>query len=164
MRRCWAVVLLLHTPAATGLAVGTALAKSLKSTAQPLVVHVWDRNPSDLKSFAIDEVSYACRDAGASAVLVESALLGAAPCHMRMSLVHGVGWAISCALGVAGAVVEEQEVHRGSFPGPLPVIADCALKEMTTDSGAVAEFKCAIQLRRRASGPCSVHKQYCGKP
>ena len=87
-----------------GLALGTGLSKTLSKTGRPLVVHVWDKNPAELTEFAIDDVSEACRKAGASAVLVSPALVG--------------------------AFSKEQEANRGNFPGPLPVIADVALNDL----------------------------------
>ena len=77
------------------------LAKALKSTGRPVIVHVWDPEPAEVPSWAVADVSECCRTAGATAVLV--------------------------APDLVGAVAEEQEAHRGDFPGPLPVIADCAL-------------------------------------
>ena len=82
---------------------GGALTKALGSKKTTVIVHLWDPKPDALDSFAIDDVSEACRKAGAAAVLVSPSLVG--------------------------AVAKEQEVHRGSFPGPLPVIADCALND-----------------------------------
>mmetsp|Transcript_45959 Transcript_45959/g.75973 ORF Transcript_45959/g.75973 Transcript_45959/m.75973 type:complete len:297 (-) Transcript_45959:173-1063(-) len=98
------LVLALYPHTAASLVAGSALTKALDSTSRPVVVHLWDPKPAALESFAIADVSAACRDAGAAAVLVTPALVS--------------------------AVAEEQEAHRGSYPGPLPVIADCALNDM----------------------------------
>ena len=94
---------------AQALVAGSALTKAL-GKARPVIVHVFDRNPADLASFALDDVSEAIRGAGATALL-------AAP-----ELVPPL-----CA---------EQALHRGSFPGPVPVIADCYLSDLTADGSA----------------------------
>ena len=84
------------------------LSKALKrKDGRPLVVHIWDPNPTQLESFAIDDVSEACRKAGASALLADPALVG--------------------------PLAKEQEAPRGNFPGPLPVIADCPLKDLDAE-------------------------------
>ena len=80
---------------------------------RPLVVHLWDPNPSALESFAIDDVSEDCRKAGASAVLTTPALVK--------------------------PIAEEQERQRGSFPGPLPVIADVPLSDLDSEVCAGAK-------------------------
>lgn len=81
---------------------GTQLAKALgKTTGRPLIVHVWDPTPTALEQFAIDDVSEACRKAGAAAVL--------------------------CDIELVESIAKEQEAHRGNFPGALPVIADVEL-------------------------------------
>ena len=93
---------LLHPVAA--LVAGGSLGKALGSSARPVVVHVWDPKPAELESYAIADVSEACRSAGAAAVLVAPELIK--------------------------AMAEEQAPHQGSFPNALPVIADCALKDL----------------------------------
>lgn len=102
------LALLLHSGAVEALAAGgkslNPVAKALRSTARPVIVHLWDPDPSKLSDFAIDEVSLAARDAGAVAVL--------------------------CAPSLVSAVAKEQEAARGQYPGPLPVVADCYLRDL----------------------------------
>jgi len=85
----------------------SALAKAFSGKKPPVVVHLWDRQPSSLTSFAIDDVSEACRKAGATAVLVEPTLVK--------------------------PFADEQETQRGSFPGPLPIIVDCKLSDLMAE-------------------------------
>ena len=102
--RSLAALLVLLPCAVDSLAAVNPVAKALRSTARPVVVHLWDADPSRLEEFAIEEVSLACRDAGAVAVL--------------------------CAPSLVKAVAKEQENARGEFPGPLPVVADCYLRDL----------------------------------
>lgn len=95
------LVLLLMVRVSEALLAGGTLTKVLSGSSRPLIVHVWDANPDALESYAIDDVSEACREAGATAVLAAPALIG--------------------------SIWKEQEKSLGAFPGPLPVIADCAL-------------------------------------
>jgi len=98
-------LLALQLRASAALAVAAAsspLAKALQ-TARPVVVHVWDPKPAEIADYAIEDVSMACREAGASAVLVDAALVG--------------------------VMANEQETAIGNFPGPVPVIADCQLSD-----------------------------------
>ena len=100
------------------------LSKALKrKDGRPLIVHLWDPNPSALETFAIDDVSEACRKAGASAVLTAPALVS--------------------------SIAQEQERQRGSFPGPLPVIADCPLSDLDPEvcAGAKNLGAAAIGIR-----------------
>ena len=72
MRRTqyWTGLVLVHLLVpASGLASSSALTKALAKP-RPVVVHVWDARPSELEAYAIDDVSMACREAGATAVLV----------------------------------------------------------------------------------------------
>ena len=55
---------------------GGALPQAL-SVQRPIIVHVWDAKPDNLETFAIDEVSKACRNSGAAAVLCSPKLLKA---------------------------------------------------------------------------------------
>jgi len=111
---CLGAVALLQAVDSTRVLQGDGvLRKALRSTARPLVAHVWDPQPSALPSWAVADVSQTCRTAGASAILVPPSLVS--------------------------AVAEEQQAHIGDFPGPLPVLADCMLHalldnevEMTT--------------------------------
>jgi len=96
------LALLLHPAAA--LAAGGALAKALAKP-RPVIVHVWDAKPAELQAYAVEDVSMACREAGATAVLASPELIG--------------------------VIAKEQETSRGNFPGPLPVLADCDLKDLT---------------------------------
>ena len=96
--------------AASALLAGSALlSKSLSATGRPLVVHIWDPNPASLESFAIDDVSEACRESGAAAVL--------------------------CGPELVAAIAKEQDTHRGGFPGALPVIIDMALNDLIGEEG-----------------------------
>ena len=109
------VALLLH-PAAAALASSTdkfARAISTANKKRPIVVHLWDPNPSELTDFAIDDVSEACRKAGAAAILCQAAL--------------------------TSSISKEQEAQRGNFPGPLPIIVDCALKDLDAETCAGAK-------------------------
>lgn len=122
------LILTLDIHAATAMAAGKALTKALGSSARrPVIVHVYDRDPDALEEYAIDEVSEACRKAGATAMLVTPALVR--------------------------AMAQEQEAQRGNFPGPVPVIADCALSDMQGDgatelvSGAKALGAAGIGIR-----------------
>ena len=103
--RLLSLFVLLHART-TGAAVLTksVLAKSLGSTARPVVVHLWDPEPAAVPAYAVEDVSKMCRDAGAQAVLVAPEFIG--------------------------TVAEEQEANRGGFPGPLPVVADCSLDDL----------------------------------
>ena len=92
---------------------GGALPQAL-SVQRPIIVHVWDAKPDNLETFAIDEVSKACRNSGAAAVL--------------------------CSPKLLKAFVEEQELAMGSFPEPLPVIAQIALRDLIEDETAGAEL------------------------
>ena len=89
-----------------------ALPKALKGQ-RPVIVHLYDPKPAEIEGYAIDDVSAACRQSGAAAVLVAPSLVK--------------------------SIAAEQEAHRGSFPGPLPVIVDCALKDLTSDEAAAEE-------------------------
>ena len=108
-----ALVLIALPAPATGKVATNKLVKALGSGQRPVVVHLHDTRPTELESFAAAEVSYACRDAGANAVLV-------APSLVKM-------------------IVEEQETSRGEFPGPLPVITDMQLADLT-DPAAASEL------------------------
>jgi len=123
-RRSLLLLLILHVRAAASLAIGGALGREL-AKARPVVVHVWDAKPAELQRYAIDDVSMACREAGATAVLVGPELVE--------------------------AVAKEQELARGNFPGPLPVIADCALKDLVESpelcAGAAKLGASAIGIR-----------------
>ena len=111
-----------NAPRATALLTGHEfLSKALGNTGRPLIVHVWDPNPSLLESFAIDDVSEACRDSGAAAVL--------------------------CGIELVGAISKEQELHRGDFPGALPVVSEVAL----TDPAGFGEL-CTQAKASGASG------------
>ena len=98
--------------AAVTLQAGAAINRALSST-RPVVVHVWDPEPTKVASIDVEELSSVCRDAGAAAILVPPALVG--------------------------AVADEQASSAGSFPGPLPVIADCELESLTVVSEPVAD-------------------------
>lgn len=118
------IVLSLHLPAAASLLTGPAfLSKALGATGRPLIVHVWDPNPIELESFAIDDVSEACRKAGGAAVL--------------------------CGIELVKPIAAEQEIHRGSFPGTLPVLADVALRELCKDGPGEL---CSLAKSSGASG------------
>ena len=54
---------------ADAMAVSKPLARAL-SKPRPLLVHIWDPKPAELTEYAIDDVSEACRKAGATAILV----------------------------------------------------------------------------------------------
>jgi hypothetical protein len=97
------LVLWLHLHEAAALAAGAALAKALTKS-RPVIVHLWDPSPHALEQYAIDDVSEACRKSGATAILVAPNLIE--------------------------SISKEQESCRGNFPGPVPVIADCALKDL----------------------------------
>ena len=99
--------------AAAAMVAGGALPQTL-SVQRPIIVHVWDAKPDKLETFAIDEVSKACRNAGAAAVL--------------------------CSPKLLKAFAEEQELAIGSFPEPLPIIAQVALKDMIETETASAEI------------------------
>jgi len=99
--------------AATAMVAGGALPQAL-SVQRPIIVHVWDAKPDKLETFAIDEVSKACRNAGAAAVL--------------------------CSPKLLKAFVEEQELAMGGFPEPLPIIAQVALKDMIETETAGTEL------------------------
>ena len=71
---------------------GGALPQAL-SVQRPIIVHVWDAKPDNLETFAIDEVSKACRNSGAAAVL--------------------------CSPKLLKAFVEEQELAIARFPHPV---------------------------------------------
>ena len=86
----FAFIVLLHPIAA--LAAGGTLAKALTKP-RPVIVHVWDAKPAELQAYAIEDVSMACREAGATAVLVSPELIE--------------------------VVAKEQETSRGNFPGKL---------------------------------------------
>jgi len=94
-----AMTLLLQLNSIAALALGKALAKG-----RPVIVHIYDTRPAELQAYAVEDVSMACRESGATAVLVGPELL-------KM-------------------VSNEQETSRGNYPGPIPVIADCALRDM----------------------------------
>jgi hypothetical protein len=106
------LVLLLHCAAAAALASTSVLAKAL-SKPRPVIVHVYDARPSELLPYAIEDVSMACRESGATAVLVGPEL-------------------VEC-------FAKEQESARGNFPGPLPVIVDTALRDMGTSPEELCE-------------------------
>jgi len=95
------VFVLVHVCTCVALAPGR-LTKTL-SKERPVIVHVWDAKPAELESYAIEDVSMACRESGATAVLVSPELVG--------------------------VMAKEQEGSRGNFPGPIPVIADCSLAD-----------------------------------
>ena len=102
------VVLLLRSHYCTALVNGPAyLSKALAATRRPLIVHVWDPNPEAVESFAIDDVSEACREAGAAAIL--------------------------CGIELAGAISKEQKAHTGDFPGALPVVTELSLFDLIGD-------------------------------
>ena len=108
------VVLILALSLHVAALKASVLSKALKrKDGRPLIVHLWDANPSALETFAIDDVSEACRKAGASAVLTAPALVS--------------------------SIAQEQERQRGSFPGPLPVISDCALNDLDSEVCAGAK-------------------------
>ena len=116
---------LLHCAAAAALASTSVLARAL-SKPRPVIVHVYDARPSELLPYAIEDVSMACRESGATAVLVGPEL-------------------VEC-------FAKEQESARGNFPGPLPVIVDTALRDMGTSpeelcAGAKTLGASAIGLR-----------------
>ena len=58
-----------YLPLADAMAVSKPLARAL-SKPRPLLVHIWDPKPAELTEYAIDDVSEACRKAGATAILV----------------------------------------------------------------------------------------------
>ena len=96
--------------ASSALLTGPAyLSKALSANGRPLIVHVWDPNPASLESFAIDDVSEACRTAGAAVVL--------------------------CGLELVEPISKEQETHRGDFPGSLPVIVDVSIVDLIVADG-----------------------------
>ena len=100
----WTLVLLLalHLQASAAAMVTSALTKALAKP-KPVVVHLYDPKPADLKEYALADVSIACRDAGTTGILT------------MPELVKGFA--------------DEQEDARGSFPGPVPVLVDCGLEE-----------------------------------
>lgn len=106
-------MLLVLPRAAAAMVAGGALPQAL-SVQRPIIVHVWDAKPDKLETFAIDEVSKACRNSGAAAVL--------------------------CSPKMLKAFVEEQELAMGSFPEPLPIIAQVTLKDMIETETAGAEL------------------------
>ena len=57
-----------YLPVADAMAV-SPLTRAL-SKPRPLPVHIWDPKPAELTEYAIDDVSEACRKAGATAILV----------------------------------------------------------------------------------------------
>lgn len=91
------------------------LAKALRATSRPIIVHVYDTSPEEVPQWAVSDVSACCRKAGATAMLVSPTLIK--------------------------AVHEEQSAHRGDFPGPLPVIADILLDDIAQDSAKLKEFR-----------------------
>lgn len=109
----------------SALVAGSALAKAL-SVQRPVIVHLWDANPAEVQSYAIDDVSAACRNSGAAAVL--------------------------CSPSLVKPLVEEQELHRGDFPGPLPVIVDCFLKDLEGEDDADELTASAKSLGASAMG------------
>lgn len=111
MLRLSLLVTTLLAKSTTALLAGPALlSKALgKKGGRPLIVHVWDPNPAALETFAIDDVSEACRTAGAAAVL--------------------------CGLDMIGTISKEQELARGAFPGALPTIAEVALVDLVGEDG-----------------------------
>ncbi len=103
-RHLWTFMLLLalHLQASASAMVTSALTKALAKP-KPVVVHLYDPKPADLKEYALVDVSIACRDAGTTGILT------------MPELVKGFA--------------DEQEDARGSFPGPVPVLVDCGLKD-----------------------------------
>jgi len=100
----------LHLRSATALLAGPArLSKALRTSGRPLIVHLWDPNPAALESFAIDDVSEACRTAGAAAVL--------------------------CGPELVGPISKEQETAHGGFPGSLPIVTEMALVDLVGEDG-----------------------------
>ena len=101
------MIMLLLPGATTTLVAGGVLADALKCE-RPVIVHLWDSKPAALETFAIDDVSAACRTSGAAAVLCNPQLIK--------------------------PLVEEQEQAFGNFPGPIPVIAHCALNDLKDEA------------------------------
>ena len=103
-RHLWTFMLLLalHLQASASAMVTSALTKALAKP-KPVVVHLYDPKPADLKEYALADVSIACRDAGTTGILT------------MPELVKGFA--------------DEQDDARGSFPGPVPVLVDCGLKD-----------------------------------
>jgi len=106
-------MLIALTGFSTALLPGGALSEALKKE-RPVIVHLWDAKPTNVESFAIDDVSAACRTSGAAAVL--------------------------CTPQLVKVVADEQENAMGSFPGPLPVIAHCALNDLCATESSAAEL------------------------
>jgi len=115
------VLLGLAIEPAAALAAGAKLTKALSSVKQPVVVHLYDHKPTELASYAIDDVSAACRNSGAAAVLVAPELVG--------------------------AIAEEQDSHRGDYPGPVPIIVDCSLNNLPAVDEIAAKGAAAIGIR-----------------
>ena len=66
----WTFMLLLalHLQASASAMVTSALTKALAKP-KPVVVHLYDPKPADLKEYALVDVSIACRDAGTTGIL-----------------------------------------------------------------------------------------------
>ena len=118
------IILFLVAESWAAMVTKSPLAKALRSTRTPLIVHLWDPNPTALEAMAIDDVSEACREAGAVAVLVDASLVS--------------------------AVAKEQEASRGNFPGPLPVIVDCSLSDLAEAPEEVFQGAKNLGLHARA--------------
>ena len=98
------------SPGAAAMATRGPLTKALGKSGRKVVVHVWDKNPEELKEYAIDEVSKACRESGAAAILTSP--------------------------GLIKTIAAEQAIQKGNFPGPLPIVSDCALNDLLGEDAA----------------------------
>lgn len=117
---CLLLLALYSQPTRALLAAPALLSKALSSGGRPLIVHIWDPNSASVESFAIDDVSEACRTAGAAAVL--------------------------CDLDLVAPIAKEQESARGEFPGSLPVLTDVALLDLIGEDGPQELFRRAKSL------------------
>merc|ERR1711871_983829 len=85
-------------------------------------------NPTSLETFAIDDVSEACRKAGAAAVL--------------------------CNLDLLKPIAQEQEAARGGFPSPLPVVVEVAMNELAGSEEETEFYGRAKSLGASGLGIC----------
>ena len=108
--------LALSSRLASALLAGPELvSKALGKSGRPVVVHVWDPNPASLDTSAINDVSEACRTAGAAAVL--------------------------CNLDLLEPISKEQERARGDFPGSLPVLSEMNLRDLIGPESLYGKIK-----------------------
>lgn len=87
------LILVSLTLATDGLLLHSAL-----GGCRPVIVQIKDDTPADVASWAAEDVSECCRNAGAAVLVVQQELL-------RL-------------------VVNEQERAQGDYPGPVPVVCD----------------------------------------